>query len=485
MRFLSCGIALVAAFLASHATAQCPLPFTAQGVGAVHMDRAIVGLGPVANFYARTDGGWEHRQSATIGDLQLIYDSPVAIQGTRALAGSPESDGQKGRAWVFDLVGTEWIQTELVSPTVQFGDFFGWLVALDGDVAVVGADHWAVGGGDELDRAHVFEFDGTSWAEVAQLTVQADSLDVEGSRIVLGDDDDGPYGSVFLYEKIAGSWIWTERIHMVPPTGGPALGASVALQGDTLVVGAARYSGPPGYVRVFDLSGGGWVPRHLVVPNDSETANSFGASVALSGGTLLVGAPQWQDDLGKVYRFEHDGTAFVETDSFLSEEGASSFGFGRVVAVDGQDALLANYPTVAFYRLGFEEASSFCSTTANSTGAAASLAVSGCDSVAGQSLRFVASALPAGTSGYLLFGPGSTATRFGDGVRCIGNRALRLPAVAADSSGSWVQDVDFEAGPGSRLTPGRTWYFQAVYRDPAGAGTGVNLTNALAIGLTP
>ena len=444
------------------------------------MDRAIVSFGTAVNFYEKTGAGWTPQGGATIGDLTIIYDSPVAIQGTRALAGSPESNGQKGRAYVFDLVGTQWVQTELVSPTVDYGDFFGWLVALDGDVAVVGADHWSVGGGDELDRAHVFEFDGATWSEVEQLTVQADTIAVDGSRIALGDDD-VPIGYVYVYERIGGQWVWTQRVHWTPPPGGHPLGTSVALQGDTLVAGGAHYGAGPGYVRVFDLVNGGWSHRQLIVPHDSANQDEFGASVALSASTLLVGAPGRQN--GKVYRFEYDGTAFVETGAVEHEPGMSYF--GRKVAFDGQDAVFAAYPNGAFYRLGFEDASSFCPTTANSSGAAASLAVDGCDSVAGQSLRFAASALPAGATGFVLFGPGSTAVRFGDGVRCVGARALRLPSVAAGASGSWTQSVDFEQRPGSLLTPGRTWCFQAVYRDPAGAGSGLNLTNALAVRLTP
>ena len=480
MRFLPSGIALAVAILVSDAEAQCQLSTLGYGVGGVHQGRAIVAGGTAVVFYAKTDQGWEPQDGAVIGDLQLIYDSPAVIEGTRALAGSPESDGQKGKAYVFDLVGTHWVQTELVSPSVDYGDFFGWLVALDGDVAVIGADHWAVGGGDELDRAHVFEFDGATWSEVAQLTIQADSLDVDGSRIVLGDDDIST-GYLYVYEKVAGSWVWTDRISYPPPTGGPHLGTSVALQGDTLVAGAANFGGVPGYVRVFRLGHGTWQHLQYIVPHDSTAGNYFGSSVALSGSTLLVGAPGGQGGHGKVYRFEHDGTAFVETD--VIEAGAGNSYFGRSVAVDSQDAILAGYPDAAFYRLGFEEAAPFCPTTANSTGAAASLAVDGCDSVAGRSLRFAASALPAHAAAFVLFGPGSTAVRFGEGVRCVGTRALRLPSGRADVSGSWIQDVEFDQRPGSLLTPGRTWYFQAVYRDRAGAS--INLTNALAIGLTP
>lgn len=155
------------------------------------------------------------------------------------------------------------------------------------------------------------------------------------------------------------------------------------------------------------------------------------------------------------------------------------------MACQREDAILSCWPEVSFYRLGFAEASSFCPTTPNSTEVPGSLAVEGCDSLAGARLSLVASHLPPGALGLVLFGTSTTQQPLGDGYRCIGTRFHRLPVAVADASGTLVHDVDFESRPGSLVTSGRTWSFQAFFRDPGSSGAGLNLTNALSIGITP
>ena len=51
----------------------------------------------------------------------------------------------------------------------------------------------------------MFEFDGTAWHEVAQLTHQVGAIDVDGDRIAIGDTSQHP-GHVYLYERVAGTW---------------------------------------------------------------------------------------------------------------------------------------------------------------------------------------------------------------------------------------------------------------------------------------
>ena len=485
MRLRPLGSVVLAGIVASHASAQCPLSSWGYGAGAIDHGRAavpgVVGNAPGVRFFVKSDQGWQDDGAFVLGDMQIVYWSPVAIQGDRALAASPESNSQAGRVWAFDRVGAQWVPTEIVSPSVGFGDFFGTSLALDGDTAVVGADHWVVGGGDGIPVIHVFERAGAAWVEVAVLPITGFAsggwmpIDVDGSTFVVASS-----GRVWIYERIAGSWAFSAEI---PPTG-PGFGSAIALQGDRLAVGGGQGGSNPGFVEIYRKQAGVWQLVQHIVPSDAVNGDRFGNGVAFWGTTLLVGATAKDAGLGRVYRFEHDGVAFVERSSFGPAPGMSSF--GQAVAVHREDALLAGFPGgIAFYRLGFAEQSSFCPTTPNSTGFAGTLAAEGCDSLSGSRFTLVARNLPPNALGLVFFGPLTTQVPLGDGFRCIGAGLHRLPVEVADGSGVLAHDVDFSTWPGSLVTAGRTWNFQALHRDPGSTGTGLNLTNALAVRITP
>lgn len=479
------GIIVSAGILASSAAGQCRLDPWNYGVGAIDDGRAVVSSGtsqgPTLHFLAKSAQGWQVESSFVLGDLQLFYASPVALDGDRALAGAPESSSQRGRAFVFDRVGTQWVATELLSPTAQDGDFFGSHAALDGEVAVVGADHWPIGGGDGLGRVHVFERQGSTWTEVTQLTTHPSAVAVEGSTIAVGSNKFHP-GRVEIYERIGGSWALTQQIQGTSSALGPPLGSSIDLQGDTLAVGASYGYPRAGHVEVFRRQSGTWQRVQRIQPSDSAQGDRFGDSLALSGSSLLVGAT-YRAAHGRVYRFEHDGTDYVETDRFDPEPGDNGFGWN--VAFEGQDAVLGGFQNSHFYRLGFEESSSFCPAIPNSTGARGILTAEGCDSLSGERLSLVANRLPPAAIGVVFFGLNTTQQPLGDGTLCIGAPLRRLPVAVADHSGTMVHDVDFGSWPGSSLAAGRTWKFQTVFRDPGTPGHRFNLTNAFAIEITP
>jgi hypothetical protein len=249
-----------------------------------------------------------------------------------------------------------------------------------------------------------------------------------------------------------------------------------------MVAGAVSEYSDAGSVFLFRRVQGGWEQVQEIVPSVRLPADHFGASVALSGSTLLVGAPGNYHLPGKIFRFEVVGTQFVETGCFQGGlRGADSL--GSTVSVHGEDAFIGSQSWRGYlFRLGFEHVESFCPTTPNSTGHAGSLAVEGCDSHSGASLMLVASDLPPGVLARGFFGATATQVPYGDGFRCVGGTIRRLPGGVVNRAGEFATEVDF-AAVGSQLPPGTTRYFQVFHRDHV--GTGVNLTNALSIGITP
>lgn len=127
----------------------------------------------------------------------------------------------------------------------------------------------------------------------------------------------------------------------------------------------------------------------------------------------------------------------------------------------------------------------YCLAGVNSYGTEARILPAGSSSVAANALSFVCQAFPSANTGILVASTSSTQVPFGDGFRCVGPGVVRLAATAA-SQGVAVYTVNLAVGPGTAITPGTTWKFQAFYRDNAlPGGSGFNLTDAVSIPMTP
>lgn len=124
-----------------------------------------------------------------------------------------------------------------------------------------------------------------------------------------------------------------------------------------------------------------------------------------------------------------------------------------------------------------------CDASVNSTGAAATIASNGQCAVSSNQFVLTSSSVPSGlglfffSGGLLNHGQG---VPFFNGVRCVGPAISRLPVV--QSAGGVAQTaVDFTTGPAAQIQPGQTWHFQYWYRDLAGGGTQVNVSEALTV----
>ncbi|MFT3742720.1 MAG: CSLREA domain-containing protein [Pyrinomonadaceae bacterium] len=132
-------------------------------------------------------------------------------------------------------------------------------------------------------------------------------------------------------------------------------GSSVAVSGDTAIVGApVATSGSPnnnGTAYVYVRNGAGWTLQQQLSATDSpsDDRDGFGFSVAISGDTVIVGAPRRGDqssgdDYGAAYVFARNGSTWAlqkklsPTDTPLAECESE---FGKSVAISGDTAVVA------------------------------------------------------------------------------------------------------------------------------------------------
>jgi hypothetical protein len=125
----------------------------------------------------------------------------------------------------------------------------------------------------------------------------------------------------------------------VPALGaGDEFGTAVAASPDLIAVGAPgddREGSEAGAVHLFAAGAGGFTEESVLVGPDARTGDRFGASLALSGGLLAVGAPGRDEDgsaAGAVYVYQQDGDAWQAVATLRAPDAATGARFGTSVA---------------------------------------------------------------------------------------------------------------------------------------------------------
>lgn len=146
-------------------------------------------------------------------------------------------------------------ESKLIASDGASNDDFGHSVAISGDTAVIGARGDDDVKGTDSGAAYVFVRTASGWSERAKL--------------------------------LASDW-----------AAGDGFGTSVAISGDIIVVGAFRDDSSRGAAYVFTLNGTAWNQQAKLTASDRGIGDSFGTSVAIRGGTAIVGASNDDNERG-------------------------------------------------------------------------------------------------------------------------------------------------------------------------------------------
>ena len=314
-------------------------------VGAWHED-AGGGNAGAAYVFERNQGGadnWGEVKKLTASDAQDFdqFGMSVAVSGDTAVVGAGGEDAggsifaNFGAAYVFqrDQGGADnWGEVKkLLASDAQANDWFGWSVAVSGDAAVVGTPFEEDAGGTNAGAAYVFQRDqdgADNWGEVKKLLASgAQDFDQFGSSVavsgdsaivgaVLEDAGGSAAGAAYVFQRDeggAGNWGEVKKLTASDAGVGDWFGMSVAVSGDTAVVGAWHEDaggGNAGAAYVFQRNQGGgrnWGEVKKLTASDAQAGDLFGRSVAVSGDTVLVGA-DGEDaggtDAGAAYVFQ-------------------------------------------------------------------------------------------------------------------------------------------------------------------------------------
>lgn len=244
-----------------------------------------------------------------------------------------------------DLSAQTW-RTDAAEPAVLTG--FGASVALAGSDVLIGEPLNALKPG----ILYVYRKGRAgNWAEVAQLRASdgsnldrfARALAVEGNTLVVGATSrDSSRGGGYVFERGAdGTWREVAQLRGTDALPGDALGRSVAISGAFAFLGAAGSREQRGAVYVFRRDGSRWAEQAKLAPAELQPNDFFGYAVAARGRLLLVGAINRNGRRGAVYPFRFDSASGTwEALPTLDPTGLeSNAGFGAAIALRGDIAL--------------------------------------------------------------------------------------------------------------------------------------------------
>ncbi len=154
-------------------------------------------------------------------------------------------------------------------------------------------------------------------------------------------------GGVFIFSQVAADWVQTSILFPSGLAAGDKAGSSLAMQGNTLVVGLRRDDGvgmvDSGSVHVFEFTGLGWVDVATLTDPDAGEFDEFGASVAIDGDVIIVGSPydlMGGNETGSASIFRKVGGVWQHESKLLASAGDHGDAFGTAVAIVGNRVIV-------------------------------------------------------------------------------------------------------------------------------------------------
>ena len=296
--------------------------------------------------------------TASDGTPADLLGIAVAVSDDTAVVGAPQKAAPspvQGAAYVFTRSGAGWTeQAKLVASDGGAADRFGQAVTISGDTVVVGAFWHDEGVNLDQGAAYVFTRSGGIWTQQAKLTASDGSSEdqfgfsvaVSGDTAVIGAPSDDQ-GSAYVFTRSGGTWTEQTKLSGSDAALEDSFGERVALFGNTAVVGAAGddIDGKDGQgsAYVFTREAQTWTEQAKLTASDGEAGDQFGFWVSVSGDTAVVGA--FMDDVGanldqgSAYVFTRDGQTWTEEAKLTASDGAATDAFARSVAVSGDEVV--------------------------------------------------------------------------------------------------------------------------------------------------
>ena len=307
----------------------------------------------------------ETKLTASDPGVEHQFGRAVAVQGDIAVVGAPNvsvgSDGS-GAAYVFARSASGWqLQQKLTASDASPQSFFGVSVAIDGDTIVAGA----VGdsnAGEFAGAAYVFERSGNTWAQQQKLTGSENStfdafglsVGIKGNTIVCGAHGNSEFntvtrGSVYVFARTTNGWVQNQKLEASDASDFSSFGAAVAISDDTIVVGAigdSEFAFFSGAVYVFTFDGSTWVEQEKVHAQDASRNASFGYRLGISEDTIVVASRGYVDSetdtRSAVYVFRRTPSGWHQQKRIVMNDAGIQGRYDLTAAVSGDTIVIGS-----------------------------------------------------------------------------------------------------------------------------------------------
>jgi len=334
----------------------------------------FIPLAGAAYVFHRKNGVWDPDGAKLMAsDAQYfdLFGVSVSISGDYVIIGAQAEDGgpgdtlgDAGAAYIFHRIGENaWDGgVKIVAPSPLAQGFFGGIVSISGDYAVVGMT-------TGKNSVFVFRRTGTNaWESWAELLVPDSELGdrfgmalaISGDYIIVGapfedggiDNSLPDSGAAYIFHRTGlNSWDQVSKIMPHDISAGAWFGYSVAIHGDYAAVGAVVQANRRGSVYVFHrLAENFWDEGPKLVAPDAQEGDEFGSSVGITDQYVIVGAPRedcgWDENMneGSAYVYKRIGANTWDGGTKITiPAGDVGDGFGYAVAISGDHAIIGAY----------------------------------------------------------------------------------------------------------------------------------------------
>jgi hypothetical protein len=290
----------------------------------------------------------------------LEFGSSVALFGDSAVVGARLGD----RAYYFERVSNQWMELQTIDPGLSNSNF-GADVDLTDEWMVIGAPQFSFGPQyQNAGTAIVYQRQQSSWKPMQRLALSDKepwdgfgySVAIDGNRIVVGAVGDTGMsiasGAAYLYERNlqSGRWLLTETLWPSDGAPGDFAGESVAIDGDTIVVGAGLKNDlqtHSGAAYVFERIGGAWT-QTAKLAGDGGSGDSFSlGAVDIWNDTIVIGARNnspspGKDYAGAAYVFRKGPPGWLKIQKLIAEDIATLDHFGSAVSLSPAGAVIGS-----------------------------------------------------------------------------------------------------------------------------------------------
>jgi hypothetical protein len=273
------------------------------------------------------------------------YGHSVYVDGTTAVVGAPEAFNGQGTVFIFSKVGTYWKPTaELNDPNRRHdGDFFGYSVAMSGSTIAVGAPEQDKRRGE----VYVFHKFGARWYLQSELPCPGRrghvemnfglSLAIAGKTLLIGSPGwNNSTGLAYIYRKSPTQWYHRTTLALRGGILGDNFGYSVAIAGGTILIGTPGRDYASGRAYVFGRHGRtAWrMTSTIVDPGKTHSNDGFGYSVSLAANTAIISAPGRSGSRGAAYIYSHRGrSGWHKIADFTDPHPVPGDNFGSAVSI--------------------------------------------------------------------------------------------------------------------------------------------------------